>query len=334
MSRRNILVVALIFACPSLTFADGESSEPIITTTPVIFAPGVVSGPANDGAPAIAPDGKTLYFGRAGGTWGFILESHMVSGQWSEPVIASFSGQWSDSQPALSPDGSLLIFQSTRPAEKNLPPEQALAARRSSFWQVKRTANSWSEPERLPDTVNISPSVWKPSIAADGSIYFMAKTDDNKTWRLFKSSYVKGSYEKAIPLSFSDGNSTDVDPEIAPDQSFLIFSSAGRTPGDTHEHLFITFREGNDWGAITPLRYEGDYAKNPADDGEAHLSPDLRTVYFNSGRTVPVHYSRTRAEAAEDFKRLNLWDNSNSNAWSISIAPWLDAHKAAGFSAS
>lgn len=197
------------------------------------------------------------------------------------------------------------------------------------MWEMNRTDSGWSEPVRLPETVNISPRVFKPSISADGSLYFMAKTKDNKTFRLYRAQYRNGAYEQAVPLSFSDGNTTDVDPEIAPDESFLIFSSAGRAaPEDTHEHLYIVFKDGISWGKIQPLRYAGDYEKNPSDDGEANLSPDLRTLYFNSSRTAPIHADRTREQAAEDFKRLTLWDNSNSNVWSISIAPWLDAAKA------
>jgi len=33
----------------------------------------------------------------------------------------------------------------------------------------------WSKPTRLPDTVNlVGQSIWKPSIAADGTIYFVS----------------------------------------------------------------------------------------------------------------------------------------------------------------
>ncbi len=152
----------------------------------------------------------------------------------------------------------------------------------------------------------------------------MAKTEDAKTWRLYRSQYSNGSYLKAEPLSFSDGNHTDVDPQIAPDESFLIFSSAGRaSTDDSHEHMYIVFRKDSAWGEIKPLRYDGDYEKNPCDDGEANLGPDHLTLYFNSGRVNPIHKDRTREQAAQDFETLNLWDNSNSNVWTISLAPWL-----------
>lgn len=295
-------------------------------STPVIFAPGVISGPANDGAPTFTPDGNTLYFER-NGRWGFIMQSHRVNGVWQQPTVAPFSGLWSDQQPTLSPDGRTLVFVSSRPegATNDAPmPTPETKRRTAALWEVHRTASGWSAATRLPATVNFSEGVYKPSIASDGSLYFMTRTQGSKTFRLYRSQFRDGTYQQATPLSFSDGNHTDVDPYIAPDESFIIFSSAGRaSPDDSHEHLYITFRTGTAWGPIEPLRYDGDYEKNPADDGEAQLGPDHHTLFFTSSRVQPIHANRTRAQAADDFARLNLWDNSNNNVWSISLSPWL-----------
>jgi hypothetical protein len=78
----------------ALSWAQGAS---LTAPDPKIFSPGVISGSASDGAPTFTSDGRTLYFTRSGGTWGFILESHF-NGDWSSPQIAPFSGQWSDMQ--------------------------------------------------------------------------------------------------------------------------------------------------------------------------------------------------------------------------------------------
>lgn len=316
-----LALLSSMMAVPALTLAQPAES-PIRTAAPQIFAPNVISGPANDGAPAFTPDGRTLYFGRSGGSWGFIMESHLVDAHWTEPAVAPFSGLWPDSQPALSPDGSYLIFQSRRPAPGTEASKTTWGP--SALWKVTRTATGWTEAQRLPDAVNITNNVWRPSIAADGTLYFMTRAEGDKTWRLYRSTLDHGTYAKAEPLSFSSGTTTDVDPDIAPDQSFLIFSSAGRAAADDpHEHLYITFRHGDAWSPATPLRYDDDYEKNPTDDGEARLAHDGLTLYFTSGRFVHSHPNRTRAEAAEDFKRVTTWDNSNNNVWTISIAPWL-----------
>ncbi|HXC16256.1 MAG TPA: hypothetical protein VNV60_02330 [Holophagaceae bacterium] len=278
---------------------------------PEIFAPGVISGPANDGAPAFTPDGNTAFFSRGGGSWSAILESHRVDGRWSEPVIAPFSGEWSDSQPAVSPDGSFLVFVSWRPVDGN--PE----ARVANLWRVDRQGHSWSSARRLPATVNINTRIFKPSVAADGSVYFMSIQSNGKM-RLFSSRCVGGVYQAAQPLPFSDDATADVDPEIAPDQSFLVFSSAGRHPGDTtHERLYITLHARDGWGPVAPIRYAGDENPGPSNDNEAHLSPDGRTLYFDSDRTLSVPHPRAREQTQEDLRRVQSWDNGNTNAWSI-----------------
>jgi hypothetical protein len=145
----------------------------------------------------------------------------------------------------------------------------------------------------------------------------MTKVDGDKSWRLYSSAFKDGLYLQASPLAFSTGATADVDPEIAPDESFLIFSSAGRaTSQDTHEHLYITCRSTDGWSPARQIRFPGD-PKRPhvADDSEPRLSPDGHVIYFTSGRTLLINPNRTREDAAADFAKLSSWDNSNNNVW-------------------
>jgi len=110
-----------------------------------------------------------------------------------------------------------------------------------------------------------------------------------------------------VGSSFGDPATQDVDPAVAPDESFLVFGSMH--PGRDHERLFIVFKEGAAWSAPTDL------------------GPDFRTLYFSTDRVTPVAYPRSRAQAEADHARIQSWDNGNQNIWSISLAPWLDAHQ-------
>ena len=255
-----------------------------------------------------------------------ILESHKVRGEWSKPTLAPFSGEWPDSSPAIFPDGSYIVFQSTRPTTPLPAPPQAgepIPGIVSNLWRVDRAGSGWSEPKRLPEAVNIAHSIWKPSIAADGTIY-LTVIDDKGGKRLFSSQYKRGVYQPAQPLSFSDGTTADVDPEIAPDGSFLVFCSSGRAPRDGKDHLYIVRRSGAGWGPVAQIRYAGD--EQPygySTDDEPRLGPDHRTLYFSSDRAVVVHFPRTHEHAQQDLDRLDSWDNSNSNVWSISISSYL-----------
>jgi Tol biopolymer transport system component len=305
-----------VAALPHPLLASDSQAQPAFPT-PEVFAPGVISGPANDGAPTFSPDGKTLFFTRSATHWSVILESHQAAGgSWSTPVVAPFSGQWSDSSPAFSPDGSYLVYVSIRiiPATADKP-RQGL----SHLWRVNRTATGWSEPIELPVAANAFPAIFRPSVAADGSVYFTASATD-KNLSLFRSRFVNGSYQSAEPLAFSDGSVKDVDPEIAPDQSFLVFSSRRTFPGeDQHEHLFLTRQVDGNWTPPVPIRYAGDTDNGSSDDNDPRLAPDLKAVYFSSDRTPPVHFPRTRRQAIEDYTRLNEWDNSNANIWKIAL---------------
>ena len=319
MYRASSLLVPL-FVSGLITQMSAQT--PASSPQPEIFAPGVISGPDNDGAPTFSPDGNTLFFTRSTAHWTVILESHRSASEWSKPKLASFSGVWPDSSPAMSPDGSYIVFQSTRPASEAKPGEPA-PPKVSNLWRVDRVGDGWSEPKRLPNTVNIGHSIWKPSIAADGTIY-LTVIDDKGGKRLYLAAYEGGSYQMAHPLSFSDGTTADVDPEIAPDGSFLVFCSSGRMKGDDKDHLFIARRAGKDWGPVTQIRYAGD--EKPygfSADDEPRLGPDHRTLYFSSDRAAVVHFPRTHEQAEEDLTRLELWDKSNSNVWSISLTSWL-----------
>jgi Tol biopolymer transport system component len=328
---------SLLFSCLFLSalssqhaHANPMRNDPPATpalATPEIFAPGVISGPANDGAPTFAPDGNTLFFTRSTANWGVILESHKTNGQWSEPVLTPFSGDWPDSSPAMSPDGTFVVFQSTRPAMPlTVRPkeDEPIPGVVSNLWRVDRVGSGWSKPVRLPDAVNIGHSIWKPSIAANSNLYFTV-IDVKGGKRLFSSKYENGAYQPAQPLPFSDGTTADVDPEIAPDESFLVFSSSGRLSGDSKDHLHIVARQGAGWGPVVPIRYAGDDKYGYSTDDEPRFDQNHRFVYFSSDRAVPVHFPRTPEQARQDVDRLERWDNSNANVWYLPLEPYLNA---------
>jgi Tol biopolymer transport system component len=278
--------------------------------TPMIFAPGVISGPANDGSPSFMPDGKTLFFTRSGSSAGTIMESHLVDGHWTAPEIAPFSGQWNDQHAAVAPDGSYLIFVSTRPVT-------GITERVAHIWRTDRTASGWTTPQHLSAAVNLGPRIFAPSIAADGTIYFLS-IGTSQAFQLYRSRSVKGEMQPAEKLSFSSPATMDVDPEIAPDQSFLVFASAGRrTKDDPKEHLYMVRDNHGTWGPVTPIRYDGDDANGSSSDNEPSLNHAGDTLYFSSDRTLPPVRPRTMAQAQEDLKRIETWDNGNTNVWYI-----------------
>ena len=249
---------------------------------PQLFAPSILID--NDSSPTFSPDGKTLLFAQAGRNTDAIVESHLVDGVWTKPQTASFS-KFNDQAPAFSSDGSYVIFVSSRT-------DAATGKRQAHLYRVDRTADGWSEPVELPATVNIGPAIYAPSIAADGSIYFLGITrnGDDRVFQLYRSRFSGGTYQRAEPLPFSTAQTRDVDPDIAPDQSFIIFASSGRNgASDTKEHLFIVFARNGGWSDVQPLRYQGDDADGGSTDNSPILGRDGKTLFFSSDRGGDSH---------------------------------------------
>lgn len=319
-------------ACALLTLLTMCATAPTLADTraaaPEIFAPGVISGPANEDSVAFSPDGHTVFFDRISWPNAVILESHKVGHAWSEPRIAPFSGQWLDHDPAMSPDGSFLIFTSNRPDAPGGKPLDAVMASGKvipgaggHLWRVDRKGeDGWGEPVRLPDAVNSSTRVYAPSVATDGSVYFQRPGDDDD-FRLYRSQYRDGAYQPPELVALGDPAAHKLDPAIAPDESFIVFDANFAAKGKP-DRLYIAFREGAGWGEPIDL---GD-GVNTGDPWGSHLGPDGRTLYFSSHRAERVSYPRSLEQAERDLARMQTWDNASENIWSVSLAPWLDAH--------
>lgn len=238
-----------------------------------------------DADPTFTPDRHTVVFARGGGSTRRLYVAHWRDGAWSTAERAPFSGAWMDFEPTMAPDGSYLIFISNRPSTPGGKPldgywgGKSRPGRGGNLWRVSLKNGTWGTPTRLPDLVNVSAATYSPAVAADGSVYFTHPDPQTRHTRLYVSRCIDGRFQPPQPLSFSDGVTADYDPAVAPDQSFLVFSSerAPTPPGSSG--LFVAFATAGGWSAPVPLDSTGI---------EARLAPDLRTLYF-SGPDKHIH---------------------------------------------
>jgi len=230
----------------------------------------------------------------------------------------------------MAPDGSFLVFASNRPAEGQGKPldgnfnGKTFPGNGGNLWRVDRVSGVWGQPKRLPEAINSGTGVFSPAIGSDGSIYFMRPDGTTGDFHLFRAQYRSGSYLPAIPVGVGDATTEDVDPAVAPDESFIVYSSKHPAQHEPNR-LRIVFRNGGGWG--TPLDL-GDEVNEAGSNIEARLGSDHRTLYFSTNTVPPVSFPRSPERAQHDLEEMQVWANGRENIWYVSLDPWLEsAHK-------
>jgi len=214
-----------------------------------------------------------------------LVESHRVGASWSTPRTLPFSGRWRDLEEVLSPDGRYMVFASNRPISGGVKPLDAFYfgryshARGGNLWIVKRDGDKWGNPTRLPDAVNANSSTFSPALAADGTLYFMRASGKKGYFHLFVANLRNGVYNAAERAPFADQTAAEFDPTVAPDGSFVIFSSTRNPLPRGSAHLFISYNRSGSWSRPVDL---GHLVNAGGDDVEPRLSPDLSQLYYSS----------------------------------------------------
>jgi Tol biopolymer transport system component len=244
---------------------------------PKLSALETVSPEGSDASPAFTPDGRTVFF-----THGHsVMVSHLANGAWSQPEMASFSGVWRDIEPAMAPDGSYLVFISNRPEKVG---GQALTGfwgglprpgAGGNIWRVNREGKTWGKPIRLPSIINSNTAIYSPAVAQDGSIYFNQPDPGTKRSHIYRAQATSHGFAAPVALSISDATIAGYDAAIAPDESFIVFSSNRPPAASGKSLLFVAFAIDGHWTEPKALQ--------PLTEGlEARFSADLKFLYFSA----------------------------------------------------
>jgi Tol biopolymer transport system component len=249
---------------------------------PEIFAPGIISSDRTEhSSPVFSPDGKEVFLSpQVESGPGLLIEFMKYEyNVWTTPQTAPFSGQHTEAHPFFSPDGERLYFYSRRPELWGI-------------WYVERTENGWSEP--IPLDIPLPPIgglSWQHSISADGTLYIsIQKPPDHDTEDIYRVELENDQYTQPVRLSnqINSIDYQDTDPCVAPDESYLIFSSK-RPGGYGQSDLYISFKKQD--GTWSKTKNMGYLVNSYAYDWGPAVSPDGLFLFFISHRHRTTTYT-------------------------------------------
>jgi Tol biopolymer transport system component len=116
--------------------------------------------------PALLPSGQLLYSTTESNEWSSDLYlAEQVEGRFVNPRPLLLNSSGSESNPAVSPDGHLLVFQAYRDSD---------AIGEQDLYVAERTELGWGPPRLLPEPLNSPASDGYPSFSPDGRYFFFA----------------------------------------------------------------------------------------------------------------------------------------------------------------
>lgn len=259
-------------------FANGK-----LIAQPFLFEPEIISNGGVFGL-TISPDSKTALWVQSNGRRDtlLIMESHKLQGKWTAPKPASFSttnAQWKDIDPMFSPDGKLVLFQSTRPVPGK-PNRQGF-----DIWAVRREKKGWGQPYHLGNKINSDASESYASITRSGTIYFMKENEDKLGKSdIYRSERMNGEYQDPVNIGMPVNTSErESNPFISPEEDYLLYFSTDSS-GFGEVDLYISFRKDGKWTSPKNLG-------QPINSALAEFCPFLhkkeKRLYFSRQQKLP-----------------------------------------------
>ncbi len=236
----------------------------------VIFAPGIISLPNRlEGNITFSPDGNEYFFTVHGLHYSTykIYYSRRDSNQWSPQAEAPFFAGQKNSNPHFSLDGNKLFFDSKM---------NASGPNNRNIWMVQRSPEGWSAPTMLPSPINSGYVDAYYSESADSVGYFNSDRPGGQSYDIWCTHKMPDHSIQAENLGLAVNSKTyDITPCIAPDGSYLIFTSYRRGPD-----LYVTFKDGKG-GWTIPVNMKR--INTSAEESDPTLSPDGRFLFFTRG---------------------------------------------------
>ncbi len=288
--RRLVLLASHVGIAATLLLGCSARKTPRVPTPePELYGAGLFSTGEWDFFLAFSPDQGRALFCRANDDFSAyqIYETRRdPGGRWSAPTKPRFDGSWSNVDPHIAPDGHTVFFISNRPG----PGQSGAQATFDIWYATLEPDGEWGDAKRLPSPISVSGvDEWSPSVAANGNLYFGSeRPNGHGGLDLWMARRAGDAYEPLVNLGDSVNTAgNEVEPWIAPDESYLIFSGKGRSDSVGKYDIYQSRRERGVWRQAQLVRAG---VSSEAFDFNQSVSPDGQWLYFSSTRphTGPI----------------------------------------------
>ncbi|MBU1014387.1 MAG: hypothetical protein KKG99_15415 [Bacteroidetes bacterium] len=307
----NLLLICILFAScktDNTKIVDFYIGALNIADSAMIYCPNLISSGLNDRDLALSPDSSEIFYC-------ILEEPHFTivqikkdkNGKWGKPQIAPFSGKFDDCEPMFSPDGKRLYFCSNRPVDNSGKEKDY------DIWYVEKTATGWGNPVNIGAPINTKNNEFYPSVTNNQTLYFTSAS-----MKIMKSRFQDGKYLE--PELLSDSINTKVgeyNAVVAPDESFLIYTSHGWPDDKGQGDLYISFSKLD--GTWTKAKNLGNGVNSQFTEMSPSLSPDGKYLFFASNRSLNLNDRSPNHSFDEIQKKALHFDNGRFNIFCIDM---------------
>ncbi|MEM7049292.1 MAG: hypothetical protein AAF604_06520 [Acidobacteriota bacterium] len=250
---------------------------------PEIFAPGEISLPdRGEFASVFSADGTELIFGVSNGRSAEIRSTRLIGETWTEPRTIVSHERYSFMDAALSPDEKRLYYISNQPLRGEGEPKDV------DLWFSVRTEDGWGPPQNAGSPLNSDQNEYYVSFTAEGTLYFTtnraAAEGQEFDFDIHAAPMVDGEFQQPVRLGDKvNSEGYDGDVFVAPDESYLIFSSS-RPDGLGNGDLYVSFRKAD--GEWTEAKNMGPGINTEGQDYCPFVTRDGRYLFYTSNRDI------------------------------------------------
>jgi Tol biopolymer transport system component len=216
-----------------------------------LVRPGVISTAAAEVRIGHSPDGRRILWGAIGRDAAVdqqdIWEIHRIRGGWSAPARVSFDTDAAEFDPAFSPDGRRVYFQSDRAG--------GLGGSDLYVVSIDPVSGRFGTPRNLGSQVNTPGEEWAATPTPSGGLIFSSNGWGGRGKHDLYEVDLRTPGAKPANLGDAiNGPLDELDAAITPDGRTLVFSAGDMDADTPNVRLFVSHLSPSGW---TPRRALG-----------------------------------------------------------------------------